>query len=90
MANMIVDAIKGKGKIEYSSKENPLDVEYLRVAQMKSVMVLLSELALNEDVDCNKEGFGVICKMVAAELDIADGQLDRINMEICRAIKGLE
>jgi hypothetical protein len=90
MANMIVDAIKGKGKIEYSSKENPLDVEYLRVAQMKSVMMLLSELALNEDIDCNNEGFGVICKMVAAELDIADGQLDKINMEICRAIDGLE
>lgn len=89
MANMIVDAIKGKGKIEYSSKENPLDVEYLRVEQMKSVMMLLSDLALNGDVDCNNEGFGVICKMVASELDAAGWNLDRTNLEICRAIEGL-
>lgn len=88
MANMIVDAIKGKGKVEYSSNDNPLDVQYLRVSQIKSVMRLLSELALNEDVDCNNEGFGVICKMVAEELDDVDTQLDRANMEICRAING--
>lgn len=89
MANMIVDAIKGKGKIEYMDKENPLDVEFHRISRMKSVMFLLSELVLDEKVDCNKEGFGVICQMVAAELDIADGLIDKINLEICRAIDGL-
>jgi hypothetical protein len=86
---MIVDAIKGKGKIEYSSKENPLDVEFLRISGIKSVMIFLSDLALNEDVEVNKEGFGVICKMMAGELDIAEEKLDKINLEICRAIDGL-
>ncbi len=89
MANIIVDAIKGKCKIEYPSKDNPLDVEFLRISRMKSVMFLLSELVLDEKVDCNKEGFGVICQMVAAELDIADGRIDKINLEICRAVDGL-
>jgi len=90
MANMIVDAIKGKCKAEYSSQNNPLDVQYIRVSQMKSVMKLLSDLALNEEVDCNNEGFGVICKMVAEELDDIDTKLDRTNMEICRALEGME
>lgn len=90
MANMIVDAIKGKGKAEYPSKENPLDVECLRVEQMKSVMRLLSDFTLNGEADCNNEGFGVICKMVADELDVAGRNIDRINLEICRAIDGLD
>jgi len=88
MVNVIVDAIKGKCKVKYSSQDNPIDVQYVRVSQMKSVMSLLSDMALNEDLDCNAEGFGIICRMVSEELDDIVTKLDKANLEICRAISG--
>jgi hypothetical protein len=86
MANALVKAIRGEGKIEYMGGDNPLQTQFIRLSDMHVACRFLSSVATNGGVGDDEFALGVLLGMVRDELrDIAE-KIDETNAEICRAI----